>query len=39
MMNIVEVNGLSYHYEGGRRVIDNLKLEVKRGEFVSIVGS
>lgn len=41
MDNIVKVNNISFEYitdEAKLKAIDNLSLDVKKGEFVAIIG-
>ena len=41
MDNIIKVNDVSFEYiteESTLKAIDNLSLEVKKGEFVAIIG-
>ena len=34
----IQVQGASFSYGGGRRAIDNVTLEIRKGEFVALVG-
>jgi energy-coupling factor transport system ATP-binding protein len=35
---IIEVENISFHYPGGPKVLDNLSLTLRTGEFVALVG-
>ena len=36
--NVLKIERLSYSYTGGNRVLDNLDLEIRRGERVGLLG-
>ena len=36
--NIIELRGITKVYEDGYTAVDNFNLEVKRGEFVTLLG-
>ena len=35
---MIEINNLCYKYKNGKQVLENINLEVKEGEVVSIIG-
>ena len=35
---MINIEGLSYKYKNGEKVIENLNLEIQEGEVVSIIG-
>ena len=36
--NIIELRGITKVYEDGYKAVDDFNLEVKRGEFVTLLG-
>ncbi len=37
-MNAIEIRNLTFSYDGRRKILDGLNLDIKRGDFVGIVG-
>ncbi len=37
-MNAIEIRNLTFSYDGKRKILDGLNLDIKRGDFVGIVG-
>ena len=35
---MIRIESLSYSYDGSRNVLENISLEVRRGEFISLIG-
>ncbi|NLC96211.1 MAG: ABC transporter ATP-binding protein [Erysipelotrichaceae bacterium] len=35
---VLEINNLSFSYDGERKILDNINIDIKKGEMVSLVG-
>lgn len=38
MENVIDINSVSYEYQFKHRVLDNISIEIKKGDFVGILG-